>query len=1020
MPQIEAARQPEGSPDQTPGSQPADQPESEPAGPPPQEEPPESEPPGPPPREQVPDLAIAAVSAGEGDGTLGFAVSLSRASGEPVSVAFGTEDGTTTAGGDYEPARGRLTFAAASTAAQMITVTVIDDDVAEPAETFTVRLSDPKGATLRVATATGTIIDDEQRALLVEPLELNVPEGGTGSYRVVLGSRPTDTVTARVPEPADLSVDPKELEFTPADWSIAQQVQVTAAQDQDSQANQPVELVHEASGGDYQGTTASVRVTVVEDDAATLAVSGGRTAEETGPLTFAVTLSAAVNQDVTVDYATGVAGDAATAGVDYAPARGTLTFPVGSDAPQAIEVTLHDDALDEPDERITVTLSNASGATLAGGGDTATAAGTIEDDDDPPLVRIGGDSLTEGAAAGELRFAVLLERASDRTVTVGYATADVTATAGTDYTRVSGTLTFDPGALTSTIAVPIRDDALDEPDEQLTVTLSAAVNATVDPARRAATGTITDDDDLPELTIDDSIVDEGAGTMEFSVKLDPESGRRVTVFYETEDGTAKTHPGSDYTKTEGELTFSPGGALEQTISVPILQDDVDEGDQETFTVTLLDPVNATLGDATATGTITDDDDAPDDDHGNTRATATSIAQGSPISGQLETATDVDFFKVNVTSSSTLFAATDSGKVGDPGYPTRTVVRIESSGYSSSNNDDYDRAYVDLGLQASAEIYIRVSGSFATRYDVAVWLIDTNEPDTSFDIELRYLGTQPTATQRTIFRAAADEWESVITSGLGFRIIIDSTLTCEDDDPSPFGDYIDDLRIYVRLERIDGFSGTLGAAGPCVRRSGGLPLIGDVTLDTADLGRLGSAALRRLAVHEMAHVLGFGTSFQWDALLRNPATGYVPGPGQPALPDTHFAGRSAVNAFNEIGGASYTGAKVPVENDTEEYVPGGLDGHWRESVFDTELMTASLSIDANASQPLSKVTIAALADLGYSVDYTRAESYTLPSESQSRLRSARAAEDEIHVGEDIRHGPTVVAELPDQHVPVISP
>ena len=92
----------------------------------------------------MPDLAIAAVSAGEGDGTLGFAVSLSRASGEPVSVAFGTEDGTTTAGGDYEPAAGRLTFATASTAAQMITVTVIDDDVAEPAETFTVRLSDPK------------------------------------------------------------------------------------------------------------------------------------------------------------------------------------------------------------------------------------------------------------------------------------------------------------------------------------------------------------------------------------------------------------------------------------------------------------------------------------------------------------------------------------------------------------------------------------------------------------------------------------------------------------------------------------------------------------------------------------------------------------------------------------------------------------------------------------------------------------------------------------------------------------
>ena len=67
-----------------------------------------------------------------------------------------------------------------------------------------------------------------------------------------------------------------------------------------------------------------------------------------------------------------------------------------------------------------------------------------------------------------------------------------------------------------------------------------------------------------------------------------------------------------------------------------------------------------------------------------------------------------------------------------------------------------------------------------------------------------------------------------------------------------------------------------------------------------------------------------------------------------------------------------------------------------------------------------MTIAALADLGYSVDYTEADSYTLPSGSQARLKSARAAEDEIHVGDDIRSGPIVVAEVPDQHIPVITP
>ena len=1014
IPQLDTAEQPESGPDQTPGSPPDDQQ-------------PESDPIGLAPQDGRPDLSVAAISAAEGDGTLRFTVSLSRASGEPVSVAYRTEGGTATAGVDYEPARGRLTFAAESTEAQMIEVAVIDDQVDEAAETLTVRLSDPQGAALRVATATGTIIDDDQRALLVEPRELNVPEGGIGSYRVMLGSKPTGPVMARVLEPAEVSVDPKELAFTPADWSIAQAVEVTAAQDPDSRADPPVVLLHEVSGGDYDGTTASVRVTVVEDDAATLAVSGGRTAEGGRRLNFQVTLSMASSMEVTVDYATGAAGDTATAGVDYAPARDTLTFAAGSTATQTIDVTVYDDTIDEPDEQVTVTLRNARNALLAGGGDTASATGTIDDDDDLPELSIRSSSLTEGAAGGEMRFVVTLDRASSQTVTVRYDTADVTAAAGADYTRASATLTFDPGQLTRTIVVAVTDDALDEPDEELMVTLSAAMHAKIETAGRTVTGTIRDNDGLPSLSIDDSSAAEGAGTMQFTVKLAPASGRRVTVYYETEDGTAKTHPESDYTKTEGELTFRPGGVLEQTISVPILQDAVDEGGQETFTMRLVDPVNATLGDATATGSITDDDDAPSDDHGNTRATATSITQGSPISGRLETATDVDFFKVTVTSDSILIAATDPGKaeVGDPGYTAGTIVRIEGSDYFSSNNDAYDSAQVDLGLVASADIYVRVSGpesgASATRYDVAVWVLDPNESDTSFDIELRYLGTTPTAAQRKIIRAAADEWESIITSGLAFSLVRTSQWKCPGG-PSAFGDYIDDLRIDIRLERIDGVSGTLASAGPCVWWQGSLPFIGDVTLDTADLGRFGTTVLRRLVVHEMAHALGFGTSVQWDGLLRDSAEEYLEdNPGATTLPDTHFVGSAAVSAFDELlDGATYDGKKVPVENDTQEYGAGGLDGHWRETVFDSELMTASISISSSVREPLSKVTIAALADLGYSVDYIRADSYTLPSESQSRLRSARAAEDEIHVGDDIRRGPIVVAELPDQHIPVISP
>ena len=165
-----------------------------------------------------------------------------------------------------------------------------------------------------------------------------------------------------------------------------------------------------------------------------------------------------------------------------------------------------------------------------------------------------------------------------------------------------------------------------------------------------------------------------------------------------------------------------------------------------------------------------------------------------ISGTLQTATDVDYFRISVSASATVHVATDRGKFGDPGYQA-TVVRLETSTYTSPNNDNYDTVRVTGG---PGEVYVRVSGASAARYDLAVWVLDSSTSDSSYDIELRYIGTQPSASQRSTFRAAADILERVISRSLSSRIIIDSDLNCEDGDPSLFGEYIDDLLIYVRL------------------------------------------------------------------------------------------------------------------------------------------------------------------------------------------------------------------------------
>ena len=585
MPHVESA-EPADSADSAPDG-------SQPNGSAPNEEPPneEEEPADPvlPPGADAdgPALAVADVSAGEGDGMLRFTVTLGAAAAEQVTVSYATEDGTATAGADYRQTRGSLTFPPESSAARQVEVPVHDDRVAEGAETLILRLHDARGARLAVAAATGTIADDDARSVTVQPAALNVVEGGAATYTVVLGSRPTGTVTV-TPAAAspELAVAPRQLSFTAANYHSPQQVIVSAAQDADAVADEPVLVEHTVRGGGYGGAAVSpLTATILEDDVSTLAVAPAYAAEHALRMTFEVSLSLASDGAVTVEFATGAAEDTAAEGQDYAGTSGTLRFPARSTDAQVIEVTVHDDALDEDDpEHFTVTLSNPANAELAGGGATVSATGEIEDDDPKPRLSIADASLSEGAG-GAMPFAVRLDPPSGRTVAVHYATADATAVAGSDYTRVSGTLTFPAGTTRRTIAVPVADDLLDEEEEHFTVTLSAAVNATMAAAPPLATGTIADDDAaVSQLSIADASLTEGAGdAMPFVVRLDPPSGRTVAVHYATADATAVA--GSDYTRVGGTLTF-PAGTTRRTIAVPVADDLLDEEDQEHFTLTL--------------------------------------------------------------------------------------------------------------------------------------------------------------------------------------------------------------------------------------------------------------------------------------------------------------------------------------------------------------------------------------------------------------------------------------------------
>jgi len=228
------------------------------------------------------------------------------------------------------------------------------------------------------------------------------------------------------------------------------------------------------------------------------------------------------------------------------------------------------------------------------------------------------------------------------------------------------------------------------------------------------------------------------------------------------------------------------------------------------------------------------------------------------------------------------------------------------------------------------------------------LADTTSP---FTIEVRFLGGL-TAEQQAAFAAAADRWSTMIVGDLP-SVVAD-------------GETIDDVLILAQGSDIDGPGGVLGQAGPTILRpaSAGaaalLPAKGVMSFDTADLEQMqADGTLGDVITHEMGHVLGIGTIWQDKGLLQG-AAGNNP----------TFSGALAMAEYAALLEVA-TPRRVPVEN------TGGVGtrgGHWRETVFRNELMSGFIDAEGN---PISRVTVASLGDLGYQVDVDAAEPYALP-------------------------------------------
>jgi len=569
-------------------------------------------------------LSISDVRLNEGNaGTTNavFTVTLNKAATGAVGFNFATADGTAAAGSDYVSTSLTGQSIPAGQLSTTISVPVNGDTVFEADEVFYGNLSAATGASIADAQGVGTILnDDVATAPSLSIGDVSVTEGNSGTslatFTVTMSQTSANTVAfdvATADGTATAGSDYVALALTGqsiAPGATSKTVSVTINGDTTPEANETftVNLSNPTGGaviGDAQaiGTinnddTAVVPALSVADVSVTEGNSG------TSLATFTVTLSQATTATVGFDVFT--SNNTAAAGSDYVALSSTgQTFAPGQTS-KTFSVTINGDTVVEPNETYFFNVSNVSGATVSRG----QAVGTIVNDDVAalPTLTVADVTVTEGNSGTSLAtFTVSLSALSSSNVSFDVATADGTASAGSDYVALAlAGQSIPAGSASKSFNVTINGDTLVEPNETFTFNVTNPSGATL--ARGQATGTINNDDVAqPALSINDVSVTEGnSGTKlaTFTVSLSAASSSAVSFNIGTADISA-TAPG-DYVALALAGQAIPAGSTSKTFSVTINGDTVVEPD-ETFAVNLSAPSGATIADGQGIGTIINDD-----------------------------------------------------------------------------------------------------------------------------------------------------------------------------------------------------------------------------------------------------------------------------------------------------------------------------------------------------------------------------------------------------------------------------
>jgi Leishmanolysin len=309
----------------------------------------------------------------------------------------------------------------------------------------------------------------------------------------------------------------------------------------------------------------------------------------------------------------------------------------------------------------------------------------------------------------------------------------------------------------------------------------------------------------------------------------------------------------------------------------------------------------------------------------------------------------------------------------------------------TNNDGVlEFANFDCSQLTTQNFIYRSAGSFVAKLTVSdskganvnrITTINVTPPIVpgSYSIVVRYSASFP-AKFKPAFEAAATRWQSIIVADVpDSTLSYSATTSCGVGQSDIVG--VDDLVIWASTIPFDANDpNLLGQAGPCYsRQPSKLTLVGGMEfVDTKLDGLLAANQLTDTVMHEMGHILGLGTHWQVLNLTANTLGGGFCGT------DPQYIGANALREYRALGGIG----NIKLENLGG---PGTCEGHWKENVFGTELMTGFLN--GNVANPLSRITLGSMQDLGYNIDLSKADSYTIPAAGTASV-SVRSANDLI--------------------------